>query len=46
MGNQTVKMTAPSSAKVLLACGAGPGMSATFSHCIAGVILAIELLRF
>jgi chloride channel protein, CIC family len=32
--------------KVLLACGAAAGMSATFSTPIAGVILAIELLRF
>lgn len=32
--------------KVLLACGAGAGMAATFSTPIAGVILAIELLLF
>ena len=32
--------------KVLLACGAAAGMSATFSTPIAGVILAIELLLF
>lgn len=32
--------------KVLLACGAGAGMSATFNTPIAGVILAIELLLF
>ena len=32
--------------KVLLACGAAEGMSATFNTPIAGVILAIELLLF
>src|SRR5579872_5400580 len=32
--------------KVLLACGAGAGMAATFNTPIAGVILAIELLMF
>ncbi len=32
--------------KVLLACGAAAGMSATFSTPIAGVILSIELLLF
>src|SRR3954467_7263659 len=32
--------------KVLLACGAAAGMSATFKTPIAGVILAIELLLF
>src|SRR5271157_1728253 len=32
--------------KVLLACGAAAGMSATFNTTIAGVILAIELLLF
>jgi chloride channel protein, CIC family len=32
--------------KVLLACGAGAGMAATFSTPIAAVILAIELLLF
>ncbi len=32
--------------KVLLACGAAAGMSATFNTPIAGVILAIELLLF
>src|ERR1700693_2905175 len=32
--------------KVLLACGAAAGMSATFDTPIAGVILAIELLLF
>jgi chloride channel protein, CIC family len=32
--------------KVLLACGAAAGMSATFNTPIVGVILAIELLLF
>lgn len=32
--------------KVLLACGAGAGMAATFNTPIAGVVLAIELLLF
>ena len=32
--------------KVLLACGAGAGMAATFNTPIAGVILSIELLLF
>jgi H+/Cl- antiporter ClcA/predicted transcriptional regulator len=32
--------------KVLLACGAGAGMAATFNTPIAGVILPIELLLF
>ncbi len=32
--------------KVLLACGAGAGMAATFNTPLAGVILAIELLLF
>ncbi|HEY7354144.1 MAG TPA: chloride channel protein [Terriglobales bacterium] len=32
--------------KVLLACGAAAGMSATFNTPIAGVIIAIELLLF
>src|SRR5882724_915330 len=32
--------------KVLLACGAAAGMSATFNTPIAGVVLAIELLLF
>ncbi|HEX7022906.1 MAG TPA: chloride channel protein, partial [Trueperaceae bacterium] len=38
--------TTPAERKVLLACGAGAGMAATFSTPIAGVILAIELLLF
>ncbi|PYV59401.1 MAG: VWA containing CoxE-like protein [Acidobacteria bacterium] len=38
--------TTASERKVLLACGAAAGMSATFSTPIAGVILAIELLLF
>jgi H+/Cl- antiporter ClcA len=42
---QLVHMTAVER-KVLLACGAGAGMSATFNTPIAGVILAIELLLF
>src|SRR5437764_10349207 len=42
---QLMHMTA-SERKVLLACGAAAGMSATFSTPIAGVILAIELLLF
>jgi chloride channel protein, CIC family len=42
---QLFHMTA-SERKVLLACGAGAGMSATFNTPIAGVILAIELLLF
>jgi len=42
---QLVNMTAVER-KVLLACGAGAGMSATFNTPIAGVILAIELLLF
>ncbi len=40
---QLVSMTA-AERRVLLACGAGAGMAATFSTPIAGVILAIELL--
>ncbi len=40
---QLVSTTA-SERKVLLACGAGAGMAATFNTPIAGVILAIELL--
>jgi H+/Cl- antiporter ClcA len=42
---QLLHMTA-AERKVLLACGAGAGMSATFNTPIAGVILAIELLLF
>jgi chloride channel protein, CIC family len=42
---QVVHTTA-SERKVLLACGAGAGMSATFNTPIAGVIIAIELLLF
>jgi len=42
---QLMRMTAVER-KVLLACGAGAGMSATFNTPIAGVILAIELLVF
>jgi CIC family chloride channel protein len=38
--------TTTSERKVLLACGAAAGMSATFNTPIAGVILAIELLLF
>ncbi|HXW18803.1 MAG TPA: chloride channel protein, partial [Candidatus Acidoferrales bacterium] len=38
--------TTGSERKVLLACGAGAGMAATFNTPIAGVILAIELLLF
>src|SRR6202041_2437246 len=38
--------TTASERKVLLACGAAAGMSATFNNPIAGVILAIELLLF
>jgi chloride channel protein, CIC family len=38
--------TTPAERKVLLACGAGAGMAATFNTPIAGVILAIELLLF
>jgi H+/Cl- antiporter ClcA len=36
----------PAERKVLLACGAGAGMAATFSTPIAAVIIAIELLLF
>ncbi|MGB9068424.1 MAG: chloride channel protein [Candidatus Acidiferrales bacterium] len=42
---QVISTTA-SERKVLLACGAGAGMAATFNTPIAGVILAIELLLF
>jgi CIC family chloride channel protein len=42
---QVFHMTA-AERKVLLACGAAAGMSATFNTPIAGVILAIELLLF
>jgi len=42
---QLVRMTA-AERKVLLACGAGAGMAATFNTPIAGVIIAIELLLF
>src|SRR6201997_1759731 len=42
---QLLHMTA-AERKVLLACGAAAGMSATFNTPIAGVILAIELLLF
>lgn len=38
--------TTASERKVLLACGASAGMSATFNTPIAGVVLAIELLLF
>jgi CIC family chloride channel protein len=38
--------TTASERKVLLACGAAAGMSATFNTPIAGVTLAIELLLF
>ncbi|HTS18404.1 MAG TPA: chloride channel protein [Verrucomicrobiae bacterium] len=42
---QLVRMTA-AERKVLLACGAGAGMAATFNTPISGVIIAIELLLF
>lgn len=45
MVGQLVRMTA-AERKVLLACGAGAGMAATFNTPIAGVIIAIELLLF
>jgi len=38
--------TSPSERKILLACGAAAGMSATFGSPLAAVILAIELLLF
>jgi CIC family chloride channel protein len=41
-----IASTTASERKVLLACGAGAGMAATFNTPIAGVILAIELLLF
>jgi CIC family chloride channel protein len=41
-----VLSTTAAERKVLLACGAGAGMAATFNTPIAGVILAIELLLF
>jgi len=41
-----VMHTTAAERKVLLACGAGAGMCATFNTPIAGVILAIELLLF
>jgi H+/Cl- antiporter ClcA/CBS domain-containing protein len=45
MVGQALHVTA-AERKVLLACGAAAGMSATFNTPIAGVILAIELLLF
>src|SRR5260370_23447867 len=45
LGGQGLHTTA-SERKVLFACGAAAGMSATFNTPIAGVILAIELLLF
>src|SRR6202142_537152 len=45
LGGQAFHTTAVER-KVLLACGAAAGMSATFNTPIAGVILAIELLLF
>ena len=41
-----VVATTSAERKILLACGAGAGMAATFNTPIAGVILAIELLTF
>ena len=41
-----VMHTTAAERKVLLACGAAAGMSATFNTQIAGVVLAIELLLF
>lgn len=38
--------TSPSERKILLACGAAAGMSATFGSPLAAVVLAIELLLF
>jgi chloride channel protein, CIC family len=40
---QLISMTA-AERRVLLACGAGAGMAATFSTPLAGVVIAIELL--
>src|SRR5579862_3495702 len=45
MVGQLVRTTA-AERKVLLACGAGAGMAATFNTPISGVIIAIELLLF
>jgi H+/Cl- antiporter ClcA len=42
---QVVRVT-PAERKILLACGAAAGMSATFGAPLASVILAIELLLF
>jgi H+/Cl- antiporter ClcA len=42
---QLIRVT-PSERKILLACGAAAGMSATFGAPIAAVVLAIELLLF
>ncbi len=42
---QVVRVS-PSERKILLACGAAAGMSATFGAPLASVILAIELLLF
>jgi H+/Cl- antiporter ClcA len=42
---QVIKVT-PSERKILLACGAAAGMSATFGAPLAAVVLAVELLLF
>lgn len=42
---QVIRVT-PSERKILLACGAAAGMSATFGAPLAAVVLAIELLLF
>src|SRR6185369_15844086 len=42
---QAIRVT-PSERKILLACGAAAGMSATFGTPLAAVVLAIELLLF
>jgi CIC family chloride channel protein len=42
---QVIRVT-PSERKILLACGAAAGMSATFGTPLAAVVLAIELLLF